>query len=185
MRLSSFLLVVVAASLLCFSSSCESSGYDDYDDSGSQDFPKPDTSLTAAITIAQKKMPEGRCISAGIGGAKFYTVTLVGGGTRRQILIDPKDGSVMTSSDIVVDTDSQALLDELSKLKPGVDALKAVKSASGEESSYRPLAVQLGNETGKGLLYQVLLVKGKKAKVARISPANGSVQSIVDADSDR
>jgi len=161
---------------------CESSGSDSsYDDGGSQDFPKPETSLTSAIQTAQKQMPEGRCIGAGLGGSGIYTVSLVGGGKHRDVVIDPKDGRVMSSNDRDVDPGTQTLIDQLSALKPGVDALKALKSANSEESSYWPLAVELGNEQGKGLVYQVLLVKGKKAKVARVSPASGSVRSVEDA----
>ena len=175
------LVLALSLSFACLAVSCESSGYDsDSNSSAAEDFPNPETSLVAAIKTAQGRMTDGRCVSAGLGSSGIYTVTLVGDAIRREVSIDPKDGKYIASNDAVVGTDMKGFLDELAKSGHGIDALAAVNAAAKEAPRYWPLAVELGRE--KTLVYQVLLARGKRAKVVRVNPVNGAVQSVEDVE---
>jgi uncharacterized membrane protein YkoI len=184
MKLASALLAVLAAGLLGFATSCESFGQgSDSESAEGASYPKPETSLSAAIRSALQKMPDGRCIGAGLGSSGAYYVALVAGSKRRDFLIDAKSGGVIGSSDQALDANTLGMLEELARLEPGVDTVKAVDAALAAESRCWSLAVELGRENG--LVYQVLLVRGNKAKVARVSPARGTVLSIEDANDRR
>jgi hypothetical protein len=184
MKLSLLLPAVLAAFLLGCAASCAGSGHDSSSESAEgASYPKPGVDLHAAIQSALQKMPDGRCIGAGLGSSGAYYVALVAGAQRRDFVIDSKSGALMGSSDRAVDAKTLGMLDELARLEHGVDAVQAVDAALGAESRYWSLAVELGRENG--LVYQVLLVRGNKAKVARVSPARGTVLSIEDANDRR
>jgi len=168
---------------LFLGASCESDGYSSDAGSGVEPWPKPATTLQAAIQIAQKKFPDARCTEAGYSdrsGSLVCTVVLVQGDQRHDLQLD-EQGGVTSSTDAPLDTETRGVLEAYGKLAPGIGMLQAGKSAMDEESGYWTMAAGLGNERGT-ILYQVLLVKGQKSKVARVSAANGRVDSVQDLD---
>jgi len=191
-RTSKLIALVACASVLCLSA-CKSShergtqaheNHEGKEAGAGLELAEPATSLSAAIAIAQKSVPDGRFLVAKIdneGGKAICIIGLACGDALRKINIDPATGAILASEDEKLDQGFKELLEQIGedpKLAP-IGAGQAIDAAMAKVPGAWACFAILGKTEGT-LVYVVMVVDGKNAKLAQIAAADGNVQKLTD-----
>ncbi len=143
---------------------------------------QPATSLAAAIATAQKSVPDGRFLQAEIENEKGKTIcsiVLASGDGVREVNVDAQSGAILATENVKLPEQFIKLLKEAGKdpTHPPIAAGRAIEAALAKVPGSWALAAALREDEGQ-VLYVVLLIDGKAAKVAHVSVADGVVQKI-------
>ena len=139
-------------------------------------------SVAQAIEAAQKEVPGGKVIEAGLEAEKdatFYEVVVLSGEAVKEVKVDATSGKVLGVKEEKADADEEK---ELAEAKQALGAAKltfaqALEAAGKAVKDGKAFKIELEMKDGKPT-YDVALLQGDKIMKAALDPADGKVLKV-------